>query len=104
MLAGLVLTQEPVGYPLVAAVVAIAVAGGGAATLVLVRVTAPGRDRRARAARARAVRRGAEIGAVVGIVAALQVVHGLSPLTAVFVVLSFAIAEYVLSAGTAPSR
>jgi hypothetical protein len=49
------------------------------------------------------VRRGAELGAAVGLIATLQLIGGLTPLTALFVVLSFAIAEYVLSAGASSS-
>ncbi len=70
---------------------------------MLVRAAPSGRAARARASRIRALRRGLEIGAIVGIVATLQVVGGLTPLTALFVVLSFAIAEYVLSAGAPAS-
>jgi hypothetical protein len=103
-LATIVLTQEPEGAIVAAAIVAIAVVVASAAGLVLLRWAVAGRSARARSSRVRAVRRGAEIGATVGIVAALQVMGGLTPLTALFVVVSFAIAEYVLSAGASPSR
>lgn len=73
------------------------------ASLALLRVSGGGRGARVRASRARALRRGLEAGAIVGIVATLQVVGGLTPLTALFVVLSFAIAEYVVSAGASAS-
>jgi len=71
---------------------------------VLLRSSHAGKSARARSSRLRAVRRGAEVGAAVGLVAGLQVIGGLTPLTALFVVLSFAIAEYVLSAGAASTR
>lgn len=86
---------------------AVAAAGVGAAAiaaLVLLRVMPRRRGTRLGALRSLALRRGAEVGAVVAIVAALQVLRGLTPLTALFVVLSFAIAEYVLSAERSSSR
>lgn len=74
------------------------------ASLALLRLAGVGRSARARSSRARAVRRGAELGAALGLIAALQAMGGLTPLTALFVLLSFAVAEYVLSAGPWPSR
>lgn len=100
----LILTQEPQGAAILAFVVALAVAAGALATLLLLRWTAAGRSARARSSRARAVRRGIGIGAVFGLIAGLQAIGGLTPLTALFVVLSFAVAEYVLTAGATPSR
>lgn len=100
----IVLTQEPEGPIVVAAIVAVAVGAASIAGLVLLRLAAAGRSARARSSRVRAVRRGAELGAIVGLIATLQVVGGLTPLTVLFVVLSFAIAEYVLSAGTSAPR
>lgn len=100
----LVLTREPEGPFLAAALVALGVGAASAASLVLLRTAQAGRSARARSSRARAVRRGAELGAVLALVAGLQVIGGLTPLTVLFVVLSFAIAEYVLSAGTHTSR
>jgi len=88
----------------IAALGGAALVVGALAGLVLLRVAPAGRSTRARASRARAVRRGAEIGAAFGLIAGLQAIGGLTPLTALFVVLSFAIAEYVLSAGASPSR
>ncbi len=100
----IVLTQEPQGPVVIAAIVAIAVAAASVASLVMLRWATAGRGARARSSRVRAVRRGVELGAILGLIAALQVVGGLTPLTVLFVVLSFAIAEYVLSAGASPSR
>ncbi|MBI2983401.1 MAG: hypothetical protein HYY42_04385 [Chloroflexi bacterium] len=100
----IVLTQEPVGPVVIAAIVAIAVAVASAASLLMLRFATAGRSTRARSSRARALRRGGELGAIVGLIAALQVVGGLTPLKVLFIVLSFAIAEYVLSAGATPSR
>lgn len=104
MLGLIVLTQEPEGPVVGAAVLAASVIAGSLASLVLLRGAAAGRSARARWSRVRAVRRGLEMGAVLGAIAGLQAVGGLTPLTVLFVVLSFAIAEYVLSAGTSPSR
>ncbi len=103
-IAGIVLTQEPQGPIVIGAIAAVAVAAAAIASLVLLRWADVGRSARARSSRMRALRRGTEIGAVLGLIAALQVLGGLTPLTVLFVVLSFAIAEYVLSAGATPSR
>ena len=46
----------------------------------------------------RAIRRGAIAGSIVGLVALLRVIDGLTPLTAAFVVGAFVLAEVVLSA------
>ena len=97
-------TQEPQGPSVLTAVAAASVAAAALASLALLRFAGVGRSAHARASRARAVRRGSEVGLAIGIVAALQVVGGLTPLTALFVALSFAIAEYVLSAGASPSH
>lgn len=98
------LTLEPEGPSVVVAIVAIAVGAAAIAGLVLLRWATAGRSARARSSRVRAVRRGVEIGAIIGLISALQVVGGLTPLTVLFVVLSFAIAEYVLSAGASAPR
>jgi len=98
-LAAIVVTQEPDGIVVVVAVILAAVVAASAASLALLRTAGVGRSVRARASRGRAVRRGAELGAAFGLIAALQLIGGLTPLTAAFVVLSFAVAEYVLSAG-----
>ncbi|MDE3112545.1 MAG: hypothetical protein KGK34_06340 [Chloroflexota bacterium] len=72
-------------------------------SLILLRFAGTGRAARARASRLRALRRGIEVGGIAAIVSVLQLIGGLTPLTALFVVLSFAIAEYVMSAGASPS-
>lgn len=89
---------------LTAVVVATAVCAAAVASLVLLRLAPVGRSARARWSRLRALRRGVEIGAIVGLIALLRVIDGLTPLTALFVVLSFAVAEYVLSSGATASR
>lgn len=103
-LAGIVLTQEPEGPIVLAAIAVIGVIAASLAGLVLLRWAAVGRSARARSSRLRAVRRGVELGAVVALIAGFQALGGLTLLTALFVILSFAIAEYVLSAGASPSR
>lgn len=103
-IAALVLTQEPRGIAVAAFTAAFAVAAGSIASLVLLRSAAAGRGARARTSRSRAMRRGIGIGAVLGLIAGLQAIGGLTPLTALFVVLSFAVAEYVLTAGATHSR
>lgn len=81
----------------------MATGAGALAALLLLRSAGVGRSARARASRVRALRRGAEVGAALGLIATLQVIGGLTLLTALFVLLSFAIAEYVLSAGASAS-
>lgn len=94
-----VATREPEDQlSVLTLVVALAVSAGALAARLLL---AFGHDRRGRAlatARATALRRGAEVGACVGILAALRVSDGLTPLTGAFVVIAFAVAEYVASA------
>ncbi|HVH50638.1 MAG TPA: hypothetical protein VM690_00705 [Gaiellaceae bacterium] len=98
------LTQEPTATAVVAALVAISLAAGSLASIVFLRSSIGGTRASASAARPRALRRGVEVGIVAGAVAALQVAGGLTPLTALFVVLAFAIMEYVLSAGRSAPR
>lgn len=98
-LAALVLTQEPAPLSVVAVIAAASAAAAALAGLALLRTAWVGRSARARSSRVAALRRGAELGAAFGLIATLQLVGGLTPLTALFVLLSFAIAEYVLSAG-----
>ena len=57
-----------------------------------------------RQARTRALRRGAWIGAAAGILLALRAADGLTPLTAGFVLLAFALAEFALTARTTSVR
>jgi hypothetical protein len=102
-IAAVVITQEPTRAGAVSVVAAAAVAASAIGALVLLRYAGVGRSARARASRVRALRRGVEIGAVVGLLATLRIIDGLTPLTALFVVLSFAVAEYVLSAGVSRS-
>jgi len=81
-----------------------AIAGAAVATAALVAaalVAMASRGRRGRARdieTVRAVRRGAVAGSIVGLIALLRVIDGLTPLTAAFVVGAFVIAEVVLSA------
>jgi hypothetical protein len=101
--AALVLTQEPTPPAVAAALASASVSIAALASLLLWRYTprtrAGGRGLR----RARALRRGAEIGATCGLIAVLQAIGGLTPVTGLFVILSFAIAEYLLSAGASSS-
>lgn len=102
-MAAVVITQEPTPAGVVGVIAAASAAASAIGALVLLRYAGVGRSVRARASRLRALRRGVEIGAVVGLIATLRVIDGLTPLTALFVVLSFAVAEYVLSAGVSRS-
>ncbi len=86
-----------------AAIASVSVAAASLVSLLLLRSASEGRAARARASRLRALRRGIEVGGIVAIVSVLQIAGGLTLLTALFVVLSFAIAEYVLSAGASAS-
>jgi hypothetical protein len=93
-------TRDPDG-PLSVGLVVLgaALAAGALAAAGLVRLATarskrgPKRD----AAVARALRRGAMVGCVVGLVALLRIVDGLTTLTASFVVAPFIVAEAVLS-------
>lgn len=102
-MAAIALTQEPTPLGVIAVIALAAASAAALGALALLRYAPIGRSARARAARLAAVRRGTELGAVVGLIATLRIVDGLTPLTALFVVLSFAIAEYVLSAGVSRS-
>lgn len=99
-IAAIVITQEPTPAGVVAVIAAASVAAATLTALVLLRYAPVGRSVRARVARFAALRRGIGLGAIVGLIATLRIIDGLTPLTALFVVLSFAIAEYVLSTGT----
>lgn len=94
---------EPTPATIAAVIAGASTAVAAVGSLALLRSAGVGRSARARASRVRALRRGVEMGAVVGLIATLRVIDGLTPLTAVFIVLSFAVAEYVLSAGASSS-
>lgn len=102
-IAAIVVTQEPTPAGVVGVIAAASVAAASIGALLLLRYAPVGRSVRARVARFAAVRRGIELGAIVGLIGTLRVIDGLTPLTALFVVLSFAIAEYVLSTGVSRS-
>jgi len=97
-----VVTREPSERLSVALVlIGIALAAGAFAARALMWASTRGKRRNQRvAAVGPALRRGAAIGAVVGTLALLRVVDGLTPITAGFVVLAFALAEVALSART----
>ncbi len=83
---------------------AVAVCSGALAAALLLSVPETGRARQKRAA-APALRRGAEVTAIVGLLLLLRVVDGLTIITGGFIVLGFCVAEVILSARpTAPSR
>lgn len=102
-IAALVVTQEPTPAGVLGVIAAASVATAALTALILLRYAAVGRSVRARISRFAALRRGIELGAIVGLIATLRLIDGLTPLTALFVVLSFAIAEYVLSSGASRS-
>jgi hypothetical protein len=76
-----------------------ALAVGALAAVALVSFATRGTKRGPRRglAVARGLRRGAMVGCVVALVALLRVMDGLTPLTAIFVVAPFIVAEVVLS-------
>ncbi|MFN2519575.1 MAG: hypothetical protein ABR525_00850 [Candidatus Limnocylindria bacterium] len=81
-------------------VVAAAVATGALASFVALHLD-PARSTRGRAsvrARRISLRRGAEIGGAVALLAILRAADGLTPLTGAFVLLAFVAAEAVVSA------
>ena len=83
---------------LVLAGAAIATGALVAAALVSVGSRRVRRGARRDAAIARGLRRGAMTGSALGLVGLLRVLDGLTPLTAVFVIAPFVVAEAVLSA------
>ncbi len=86
-------------------IVALGVAVGAGAYAWQHRSPSGGPRRRApRPRRSDALRRAAESGAIVTALLWLRAVDGLSPLTAIFVVASFVVAELVLSARPRASR
>lgn len=82
---------------IVVAGAAVAVGALVAAALVAAGSRRTRRGPRRDAAVARGLRRGAMTGSAVGLVALLRVLDGLTPLTAIFVVAPFVVAEVVLS-------
>ncbi len=77
-----------------------AIAFGALASALFVALAARGakRGKKGELAAARGLRRGAMVGSVIGLLALLRVLDGLTPLTATFVVAPFVVAEAVLSA------
>ncbi|MBI3522120.1 MAG: hypothetical protein HY071_03340 [Chloroflexi bacterium] len=99
VLAFAVATRDPAERIAVGVVIGSAGIGVGAlAAWIMFGGAASGHGRRARARAAVALRRGAAVGLVVSILATLRVADGLTPITAAFVVLAFALAEVTLSA------
>lgn len=92
------------GWAVAAVISALAVACGALAAMLQLRRRG-GRARRAPAAvRAVVMRRGALVTAATALLLWLRVVDGLSPVTAAFVLGTFALTELVLSARPASSR
>lgn len=92
--------EQPSSVALV--IVAFAVTVGSLATLAL--AGPPPKRKRSAALRPGALRRGAAVGLVAGMVAFLRVIDGLTPITAGLVVLAFGTAEYVLAGRKVRSR
>lgn len=100
-----VLTRDPdEPWAVAVLIVALGAAAGGIATLLQLRPGTGPRRRVSQRRPATAVRRGAEIGAIVALLLWLRAVDGLSLITAAFVVTSFVAAEALLSARPHPSR
>ncbi len=76
---------------------AIAIGALAAAMFIGLGTRGAKRGKRRELASARGLRRGAMVGSATGLLALLRVVDGLTPLTAVFVIAPFAVAELVLS-------
>ena len=94
--------DEPFAILLLVAAVALGV--GALAARALLGLARAGRSARARHDRAVALRRGAALGAIAGILLALRAIDGFTPITAGFVVLAFALAEVALTARTPAAR
>ncbi len=90
-------------FAVASAVVSLAVIAGALAALAGLRLAALGAPGGRVPARSRrgALRRGAEIGGAIGLLALLRAVDGLTPLTGSFIVLAFVAAEAVVSARAA---
>ncbi len=76
---------------------AIAIGTLAAAVFIGLGTRGATRGKRHDLAAARGLRRGAMVGSAIGLLALLRVVDGLTPLTAVFVIAPFVVAELVLS-------
>ena len=93
-------TRDPDGPLSVGIVVGgSAIAVGALAAALFVGIGARGmkRGKPRRLAATRGLRRGAMVGSALGLLALLQVLDGLTPLTAVFVIAPFVVAEVILS-------
>ncbi len=90
-------------FAVASAVVALSVFAGALAALGALRLATLGAPRGRVPARSRrgALRRGAEVGGAIGLLALLRAVDGLTPLTGSFIVLAFVAAEAVVSARAA---
>lgn len=86
---------------MLAVIAAVSVAFGALVAAALVGLSGGRQKRRPRPGAARALRRGAVAGSIVGLLAVLRVIDGLTPITAAFVIVPFVLAEVVLSARTA---
>ena len=101
MVAFTVATRDPDGRLSVGLVVgggAIVIGALAAALFVGLGARGAKRGKRREVAAARGLRRGAMVGSAIGLIALLRVLDGLTPLTAVFVIAPFVVAEAVLSA------
>lgn len=94
----IVATRDPDRLVTVLAAITGAAVTAGALVAAAFAAATRGRGRARSVGMVRAVRRGAIAGAIVGLVAVLRVIDGLTPLTAAFVVGAFVLAEVVLSA------
>jgi len=95
-----VATRDPDGPLSVGLVVAgagIAIGALTAAILVSAGTRRVRRGKKRELAIATGLRRGAMVGSSLGLVALLRVLDGLTPLTAIFVIVPFVVAEVVLS-------
>lgn len=100
-----VLTRDPDEQWAVAVLIlTLGAAAGGIATLLQLRAGTAPRRRGPQRRPATAVRRGAEVGAIVALLLWLRAVDGLSLVTAAFVVATFVVAEALLSARPQSSR
>ena len=101
-----VLTRDPEEpWAIALLILSLGVATGAGAFAWQQRTRRAGDARRApRPRRADALRRAFESGAIVAVLLWLRAVDGLSPLTAIFVLAAFVVAELVLSARPASSR